>query len=210
MDKIGIIYCHDLEAEVQRLTDLVRRYGWTTIQTVTESAATAPDHRAGMASIRRVVAKGDVQAIVVPSLIMLGASLDEAVALIAKMADSKIDLIAVAEGIDTTTSSGSAWMAAIASLGGFQRALRHRRARAGQLRAMEAGVRFGRPPISDSTMKSVRAALEAGYGVRPTARRMGISPARVAAEKQAMRVAERAGSGCLPKRQLECSERVPR
>lgn len=210
MNKIGIIYCYDLEAEVQRLTDLAQRHGWTIIQTFTESAATAPDHRAGMVAIRRMVAKGEVQAIVVPSLIMLGASLDETVALIAKMADSKIDLIAVAEGIDTTTSSGSAWIAAIASLEGFQRALRHRTARAGQLRAMDAGVRFGRPPISESTMKSVRAALAAGQGVRPTARRMGISPARVAAEKQAMRVAETAGSGRLPKRQLECSERLPR
>ena len=94
--------------------------------------------------------------------------------------------LAVNEGIDTTTPEGSAQMAAIALLKGYQQALRHQKARAGQLRAVAAGVPFGRPPVPDNIIRSVRTALAAGHGIRPTARKMGISPARVATEKAAM------------------------
>jgi DNA invertase Pin-like site-specific DNA recombinase len=205
-----LVYCVSDQAEVQRLTDLAQSHGWTVTQTLSEQCSTAPDRRAGLAAIRRMLAKGEVQALVVPSLAMLGGSLDEIVETVSKFASAEVHLITDAESIDTTMAEGRARLAGIATLGGVQRTLRQQKARAGQLRAKEAGVRFGRPTISDTTMKSVRAALEAGHGVRPTARRMGISPARVAAEKQAMRVAETAGSGCLPKRQLECSERLPR
>jgi DNA invertase Pin-like site-specific DNA recombinase len=187
MDKIGIIYCYDLAAEVQRLHDLAQRHGCTFIQTFTESAATAPGRRAGITAIQRMLAKGEVQVLIVPSLLILGASLDETVALIAKMSCGKVDLIAEAEGIDTTNPAGAAWMASIASLQGYREAVHRQTARAGQLRAKQAGVKFGRPPIPHGTIEKVRTALEAGHGIRPTARKTGVSPARVAAEKAAMK-----------------------
>ncbi len=139
-----------------------------------------------MAAIRRMMPKGEVQAVIVPSLTMLGATLDETVALIAKLSATKVHLIAEAEGIDTNTPDGSAWMAAVASLEGYKEAVRRQKARAGQLRAQAAGIKFGRPAIPEATMKNVRAALAAENGVRNTARKFGISPARVAGERAAM------------------------
>ncbi len=181
-----IIYCLAADGEVERLSDLARRHGWTTIQTITENPSTAPGQRSGLAEIRRMVAKGEVQALVVTSITLLGTSLDEVVGLIAKMTTAKVTLITEVEGIDTTTPKGCGWMAAVASLQGFQQALRRQKVRAGQRRAQEAGIHCGRPPIPEATMKNVRAALAAENGVRPTARKFGISPARVAIEKSAM------------------------
>jgi len=187
MGKICLVYCLAIEGEVQRLHDLAQHHGRTVTQTLTENPATAPDQRSGLAAIRRMLAKVEVQALIVPSLTMLGGSLDEIVETVSRLAKAKVHLITEAESIDTTTPEGQARVAGIATLGGVQRTLRHQKARAGQLRAKEAGIRFGRPPIPEATLKSVRVALAAGHGIRPTARKIGISPARVAAEKQAMR-----------------------
>lgn len=186
MGKACLVYCLAIDGEVQRLTEVAQRHGWTVTQTLTEQCSTAPDRRVGLAAIRRMLTKGEVQALIVPSLLMIGASLDEIVETVSRFVAAKVHLIVVDEGIDTSTAGGAAWMASVTSLEGVQKALRHQKARAGQLRAKQAGVRFGRPPISDSTMKSVRAALAAGHGIRTTARKLGLSPARVAAEKQAM------------------------
>ena len=137
------VYCLSDQPEAERLSNLAQSRGWTVFQTITEQPSTAPDQRAGLAAIRRMVAKGEVQALIVPSLAMLGGSLDEIVETVSRMVSAKADLL-VAGQIDTTTTQGSAWMAAFASLHGVQQALRHQKARAGQLRAISAGVRCGR------------------------------------------------------------------
>jgi DNA invertase Pin-like site-specific DNA recombinase len=132
------------------------------------------------------VAKGTGQVVIVPSLAVLGAGLDGLVAFVGKLVAAKIDLVLVDDGIDSANQEGSAWLAAVASLTGYQQALRRQKARAGQLRAKAAGVKFGRKPIPDSTMAMVRAALLRNEGVRSTGRRYQISPSRVAMEKKAM------------------------
>jgi DNA invertase Pin-like site-specific DNA recombinase len=190
MDKTGIIYCYDLEGEVRRLSDLAHRHGWAITQTIIEKAATAPDRRAGLPAIRRMVAKGEVHALVVPSLLMLGASLDETVGLVAKMAATKADLIIEAEGIDTSTIEGAAWLAAVASLQGYKEAVRRENARAGQRRARESGVHCGRPALKPAIVNKLNALLRSGHGVRAASRLAGCSPARAAAEKKAMMAAE--------------------
>jgi DNA invertase Pin-like site-specific DNA recombinase len=130
------------------------------------------------------------QVVIVPSLAVLGAGLDDLVAFVAKLLATETALVVVDDGIDTTRPEGLAWMAAVASLTGYQQALRRQKARAGQLRAKAAGVKFGRKPIPDSTMAMVRSALERNEGTRSTGRRYRISPSRVAMEKKAM-IAER-------------------
>jgi len=124
--------------------------------------------------------------VIVPTLTVLGAGLDDLVKLVAMMAEKQVGLITVAEGIDTTQPEGRAWMASIASLRQYQVGLRHRKARAGQLRARESGTVFGRPKIKPALIAKAQQSLASGAGVRPTARKLGISAARVAAEKRAM------------------------
>jgi hypothetical protein len=105
-----------------------------------------------------------------------------------RMAEKNVGMIALAEGIDSTRDG--TWMASVAGLQQYQVGLRHQKARAGHLRAMEAGVRFGRPPIPDATIAKIRVLLSSGQGIRRTSRITSVSPARISLEKKAMAGAE--------------------
>lgn len=68
----------------------------------------------------------------------------------------------------------------------FERAIIRDRIIAGQQRARAAGVRFGRPSISNHGIQKVRDELTKGKGIRETARLTGISPAKVLRIKRQM------------------------
>ncbi len=104
--------------------------------------------------------------VIVPSIIVLGAGLDDCAKLVATMSERHGGLIAVAEEIGTTRPEGMALMARIASLHWYQVGLPQWKARAGQLRAISVGVKMGRRPISASIIESVRIALAQDHGVR--------------------------------------------
>jgi DNA invertase Pin-like site-specific DNA recombinase len=184
-----MIYCLAHDGEAERLCGVAENRGWTVSAIFTDSPATAPDQRSGHAAMRRIAAKGGINAILVPELSILGAGLDGAdglVAFVAKLVDAKLVLIVEAEGIDTATADGKTWAATVASLHSYSRAQRLARIRAGQQRARLSGTPWGRPKIADGVLQGVRAALAAGHGIRPTARRLGLSPSRVLAEKRSM------------------------
>lgn len=186
VDSGCMIYCRAIDAEVSRLRAAAGERGWQVLSVITDSPAIAPVQRIGLMAACRAIAEQSGKVLMVPCLPMLGATLGEAVTLIAKLAEAKVDLFIEAEAVDSTTVAGRSWLATVASLSGYQRALRLQNIRAGQLRAKEAGVRFGRKPIPNATLQYVRSELAAGGGIRPTARKVGISAARVAMEQKAM------------------------
>ena len=74
---------------------------------------------------------------------------------------------------------GAALIAATGVLKSAERGERRERARAGQEKARREGRHIGRPRIADEIVEKVRAAVAAGGGIRPMARRFGIGPASV-------------------------------
>jgi DNA invertase Pin-like site-specific DNA recombinase len=191
MDKACIIYCvPQTEGEIDRLKAVAADHGHTIATNLKDHGTSVPGQGAGYATLVRMVGKGSVRMVIVPTLTVLGSGLDDLVKLIGSMAEKEVGLIAVAEGIDTTQPDGRRWMASIASLQQYQIGLRHRKARAGQLRARESGTVFGRPKINPAIIGKVQNALRDGAGVRMTAKRFQISAARVAVEKRAMANAE--------------------
>jgi DNA invertase Pin-like site-specific DNA recombinase len=190
VDHTCVIYCLAIDGEVQRLRGVAAAEGWTVAALLTDSPATAPKDRVGFRALERLVAGGEVRTILVPSLTMLSAGVGGLVKFVAKLAADRINLFVEKEGIDSRTPEGAGWIAAVASLHQFDRAQKQQAAMAGLLRARDAGVRLGRPPVNDGVVQRVRAALASGHGIRPTARKLGISPARVHAEKLAMSSAE--------------------
>jgi len=186
MNKTCVIYSYAIGAEVDRLTDLAQGHGWTVTETVTEAPTTPPNQRVGMRSVRRIVEAGHATALVLPSILFLGGSLGEAVALISWLSASNVALVAVSEGIDTTQPLGAAWLAAVAPLAEYQKAIRLESARAGQRRARASGTHCGRPPLGPAVVERIRNSLRVSNGTRPTARKLNVSPSRVALEKQAM------------------------
>jgi DNA invertase Pin-like site-specific DNA recombinase len=187
MNKICIIYCTSTDGGVERLTDLAHGQGFSIAKTLTDSSATRPGQGAGWQALCRDVTKRASQMVIVPSIAVLGAGLDDLVTFLGGLVAGNMDLVAVNDGIDTTTPEGLAWMAAVASLQDYKKAVRRQTARAGQFRAREAGIHCGRPALPAATIEKARLLILSGHGIRPTARSLGISPARVAAEKAAMR-----------------------
>jgi DNA invertase Pin-like site-specific DNA recombinase len=79
--------------------------------------------------------------------------------------------------LDIDTRDGTA--AVVALTAAYQRAKLSQAIRRGQERARKAGRRIGRPPIPAIIRRRIMADLAAGGGVRPTARKYGVSPASV-------------------------------
>ena len=186
MERNAVIYCLSTEGDVDRLRTIAADRGYPAPTVLTDTPASATGRGAGHAALVRMIGKGGVHTVLVSSLTMLGSGVDDLVKLVSLMASNKIALIVEAEGIDTTRPDGRAWLATMVLLQRYQVSLRHRKARAGQLRAKEAGVRFGRPPVPENVIHNIKRLLAEGVGVRSTARRLGISPTRVGLEKQAM------------------------
>jgi DNA invertase Pin-like site-specific DNA recombinase len=97
-----------------------------------------------------------------------------------------VDLYLHQQGLDTSTPSGRMLFQMLGVFSEFEGALIRDRILAGQQRARAAGVRFGRPAISDHGIQRVRDELAKGRGIRGTARITGISPAKVLRIKRAM------------------------
>jgi DNA invertase Pin-like site-specific DNA recombinase len=168
------------------LRSFAEQNGWHLITALRDEALTSPRPGPGFNRLCKLVAQGAVQVVVAQSVLSLGSSVDDVLTLVQALASSNATLHLLDDGIDTSTPSGAAWLSTVASLAHYRTHKRRAATKAGQARAKLAGVRFGRPRIPEATIHRVREALKRGDGVRPTAKALGLSPARVALEKKAM------------------------
>jgi DNA invertase Pin-like site-specific DNA recombinase len=90
--------------------------------------------------------------------------------------DHGVGLFLVTEGIDTGNGTAFTLLEIVEA---YRRAKLSQAIRAGQTRALAAGKRVGRPLVSVSLRRHILAALAAGSGIRPTARRFKVSPGSV-------------------------------
>jgi Resolvase, N terminal domain len=137
------------EEEVDRLKAVAADHGYTAITLLTDSPATQPGKGTGWKALVRMVSRGSVVMVIVPTVTVLGSGLEDLVKLVAMMAERLADMIAVAEKIYSTKPDGQAGMASITSLQQYQIGLGDRKDRAGALRARESG-----PSSEDQESKS--------------------------------------------------------
>jgi DNA invertase Pin-like site-specific DNA recombinase len=91
---------------------------------------------------------------------------------------------------DLRIDTSSAGFAMLHLIEGYRSAKLSAAIRAGQARALAAGKHIGRPVIPSRVLSLVRACLASGDGVRPTARKFGVSPASVVTIRRAMGVGQ--------------------
>jgi len=115
-----------------------------------------------------------------------GKSVKDLLKTLATLTAKGVNLYVPSLGIDT--ASGSA--AVLDLVEAFRRSRLSQAFRRGQARARAGGKRIGRPPIPASVKRRILADLADGAGVRPTARRYGVSPASVVSLKQSMAVTD--------------------
>jgi DNA invertase Pin-like site-specific DNA recombinase len=95
--------------------------------------------------------------------------------LLATFRDGGVSLFVSDLGIDT----GSAGFALLELIRAYRTARLSQAIKEGQARAQAAGKRIGRPMIPTRVLSRVVACLADGGGIRPTARRFGVSPGSV-------------------------------
>jgi DNA invertase Pin-like site-specific DNA recombinase len=186
MMKAVAIYSSAGKPGDEYLRSYVERHGWHILFALRDEGITSPRPGPVFTHLCKLIGQGAVQVVVAPSVLSLGSSVDDVLTLVQALTSSNATLHLVDDGIDTSTPSGAAWLATVASLAHYRTYRRRAATKAGQARAKLAGVKFGRPRIPEATIHRVREALHRGEGVRHTARAFGLSPARVALEKKAM------------------------
>ncbi len=112
-----------------------------------------------------------------------GRTIKDLLAILGRLRDHGVDLLLVAEGIDTAEGSAFILLDLVAS---YRRAKLSQAIRAGQHKALAAGKKIGRPEVPASLRRRIRSALSDGAGIRPTARRFGVSPSTVQNLRAAM------------------------
>jgi len=180
-------YPRSVDAQLCALHAYAVGHDFSVIRTLSDATATGSKttRRPGFATLVRMVERSEVEAVVVCSLNLLARSLPELLALLGKASERGVRIVALDEEFDSATTSSTA-KDMVAMLSGYQRFERQEAVLIGQQAARQAGVRFGRPPVSAAKVARVREALAAGAGVRAAARAGGVSPAKAVTLKREM------------------------
>lgn len=99
--------------------------------------------RPGWQKLQAAIDRGEVSRVVVWRLDRLGRTAKGLTALFADLADRKIPLVSLKDGIDLSTASGRMLANVLASVAQFETELRAERVRAGQAAAKAAGKSIG-------------------------------------------------------------------
>ncbi len=186
MEKRVIIYARLPDgSEFEVLSDLrqaVEARGDTIIATFVDDALIVG--RGKYAGWRKLIAGlGECQQVVVANAGALpGKGVPDLLKLLAIFRRHGVALCLHTEGI-TTDSDAFALLAIIEA---YRSAKLSQAIKAGQARALATGKRIGRPQVPPRIRDQIQACLADGGGVRPTARRFGVSPASVVNLRRAM------------------------
>jgi DNA invertase Pin-like site-specific DNA recombinase len=166
--------------------------GWTIAGTYVDPIIGSPKGRnklPGLSALIHAISRNKVDVVMVWTVSHLAVSLDALLDILADL--DRYGVMLVVHDLTDNVETGGL-LASADILVAARRAYRAEAVRAGQLKAKACGTRFGRPPVSPIRLERVRAALEAGQGVRQAARATGISAAKVSRIRAEMVAVQRA------------------
>lgn len=178
-----------VENQLAPLREAAARLGWEVVAVHRDkgiSGAKGRDKRPGLDALLRGVTRRDYDVVAAWSVCRLGRSLPDLVGLMDELQARGVDLYLHQQALDTATPSGRALFGMLGVFAEFERAMVRDRVLAGLERARTAGVRLGRPPMTQAKVERIRRALREGRGVRETARALKVSAAKVSEVKRAM------------------------
>jgi DNA invertase Pin-like site-specific DNA recombinase len=145
------------------------RNGWQLVEIYEDagiSGAKGREKRPGFDGMLKAAVRREFDVIMAWSVDRLGRSLQDLVAFLAEIHAKGVDLYLHQQGIDTTTPSGKAMFQMMGVFAEFERAMIRERVLAGLKRARTRGKKLGRPMISPTRERAIRADIEAGLGFR--------------------------------------------
>ena len=164
----------------RELKAVADRHGWIVVSVFEDagiSGAKGREHRPGLASLMKGVARREFDIVAAWSVDRLGRSLTDLLDVLKDLHAKGVDLYLHQQGLDTSTPSGRAMFQMMGVFAVFERAIIRERVLAGLARAREEGVTLGRRPIEVTDAKKVgaiRAARADGKGLRRIARELGV------------------------------------
>lgn len=177
------IYCRvstidqtTLNQEIE-LREYASRRGWVAPAVFKDTISRLSDTRPALDNLLQSCRAGLVDTVVVVRLDRLGGSLVHLVNLISEFLRLRVNLVCVAQGIDTSNENPFArfQIQMLGVLAEYELALNVERVRAGHHRARKQGKRLGRVPL-DTALRPRAAALRSeGKTLRQIASELGVS-----------------------------------
>jgi DNA invertase Pin-like site-specific DNA recombinase len=159
------------------LETVAGRNGWQVVEIYEDagiSGAKGREQRPGFDRMLKAAVRREFDVIMAWSVDRLGRSLQDLIAFLSDIHAKGVELYLHQQGIDTTTPSGKAMFQMMGVFAEFERAMVRERVMAGLKRARVKGKKLGRPTISPSKDRAIRADLAAGLGFRKIMARHGV------------------------------------
>jgi DNA invertase Pin-like site-specific DNA recombinase len=169
------------ENQRRELEAVARQRGWEVVAIYEDqgiSGAKGRDRRPQLDRMLKDAVRGRFDILAAWAVDRLGRSLQDLVATLGELRAAGVDLFLHQQAIDTTTPSGRAMFGMLGVFAEFERAMIQERVRAGLARARAAGRRLGRPRVQ-ADEEGIRKAVAGGLSIRRTAKRFGVSAAKV-------------------------------
>ena len=144
------------------------------------SGAKGRDKRPAFDRLHRDATRRKFDVVMAWSVDRLGRSLQDLVAFLEHLRETRVDLFLHQQGLDTTTSSGRAMFGMLSVFAEFERSIIRERVIAGMRRAQAKGTKsgkpIGRPALAPQIKTAIRQAYKAGgASMRGVAKRFNVS-----------------------------------
>ena len=166
-----------VENQERELTAVAAARGWTIVATYRDEAisgAKGRDRRPGFDRMWKDAARRKFDLVAAWSVDRLGRSLADLATFMADLKAFGVGLYLDKQAVDTTTPGGRALLQMAGVFAEFEREMIRERVMAGQARARDAGVKFGRPAIASNKAAAVVEGLKSGTGVVKLAKLHGV------------------------------------
>ncbi|PQA82777.1 hypothetical protein C5F52_14500 [Limnohabitans sp. TS-CS-82] len=136
----------------------------------------------GLESLMKMAEKRVFSKVMVWDISIFGNSLEDLVRLIQRLQSCKVEVLFQNQGIDTSNPEGPTVLKFVDAMTHYQKTLIAAKIRAGQQRALERGVKLGRPTnMNESVRIAIRLLHENGLGKKQIAKQLRVGVCTVIA-----------------------------
>lgn len=170
------------DIQVQELRKYCEARGWEVVAEITDFASGGSDKRSGLQELESLIARSDVECVVVTKLDRLFRSLKQLVTKLDEFQAKGVAFVATKDAIDYTTPSGRMFTQILGSLAEFEKSLIRERTVAGLHYARTVkGKVLGRPKASRN-LELILHLQSQGMSARRISKLVGCSAATVSRE----------------------------
>ena len=186
-----------VENQLRDLLAVAQRQDWEIVATFLDegiSGAKGRDKRPGFDNLLKGVARKDFDLIATFSVCRIGRSLPDLIHFLGDIQTKSVDLYVHTQGLDTSTPSGAMMFQMLSVFSSYERAMIRERILSGLRRTTK---KSGRKPMPQDRVEAIRRSLEAGQGIRATARLHRASTTTVTAISRTLKTVQEDRQECF-------------